>query len=354
MSHLKTSKKTKKDNKKPEKDEGMTLTEGREPVFDFNEANDVTTISAQLIMEKLRKGCDFNFSSYRALQSTANNEVNKSDAVIIISAAILNRLGANGAAQQVLADSDEAATYYANLGLDSKATLSTFTTLIAIIAPELLKASEMAITSLLSETSKSTKVTHSSSRLVAALTGVTEAGVFSRTETELSSILTNFMPRGSRTALAQQLLMDSDSDGIMPQESVSRCNSGSSSKMRPVQESDASTALTTANIMSHIKARQRGNSNDFSSTFKPIIKPNVPIAKRDNKGLGYVASDSSSEEEVIVRRKKSSKTSIKGKGKEKTSVGQKITRLAEELETALTLGSLPEADQDSELDNVSI
>lgn len=354
MSYLKSNKRGQKTEKKQDKSEGMVPAEGRESVFNFTGENDVTTISAQVIMEKLKTGCDFNFNSYRILQSTSNDEVNKSDAVIIISASILNRLGATAAAKQVLTESDDAALYYEKLGLEDKSTLSTFTTLLTIIAPELLKASEIAITSLLSQTSRKTTVTHSVTRLALALEGVTGAGIISQTDAELSSLLTNLMPRTSRVALAQQLLIDSDSDQITPQESISRQASRPVSATKVVQEEGAELKLTTGNLMKYAKGRQQRNAADFNTVFRPKTKPVESKGNKAQQGLGYVEDDSSSQEEILVRRPKRRN----GKGKDKElkpeSSTKKITKMIKDIELVATHGSLPSAGNGSDSDLLTI
>lgn len=357
---MKRTKTSKKPEPKIKAEEGMIDDGTREPIYEIDEANDVSTISAQVIIEKIYKGGEFNYNSYALCQMTANQEVNMSDTVIIISAAILNRIGAPKAAQEVLSDSDEAATYYNTLGLNNKTTLNTFSSLLVILAPELLKACELAILSLMSKTSRKTRVSHTATRMSMALAGATGSGILSEEDAELSAVMANFSSSNSKASLASRLIEGPNSDVVNPEESVSRPNSRPSSSNDMALAMSSGMEISSKNLMRFAKAKASGPVADFNSVFRPATKPVQATAKRNKQGLGYISDDSTDEESNNTKRTNKGKQVVKGSNanlvirSRKSSLGQKILNTAQEIEVVESSGSLPRVDDAADSDIGSI
>jgi hypothetical protein len=146
--------------------------EAREPLFEFDEYHDPATVICETLTENVIQEPALNMAALTTHIKSADDDLNKSDVVVIVSAALLGRLGLTQSANRLLAISDTTRALYESLNLGTEATLKSFCTMISILNPEFVKSVENGIMASLRGISRKTTAVHSQSRLGVATKGL--------------------------------------------------------------------------------------------------------------------------------------------------------------------------------------
>jgi hypothetical protein len=257
----------------------------REALWDFDTEHDAATVICEVVQEQIINNSAVNLQSYSALAKSANEDLNKSDVVLIISAALVARLGMEVISQDLLSASDTVAATYTSLNLHEKPVLKMFCNLVTILCPEFIKAIESGIFILMSRSSTQTTVPHTSTRIASSMRGLVDSGTTSGYDAGMAAI--NSRIPISETHLndaMNQLLLDtprytSTPSPIMPMESVSNQNSLSASP----------SGIDTKQLMRMARSRRSFDSKASElEALTPDSNRSVKVrVKNDKQGVGF-------------------------------------------------------------------
>lgn len=222
------SKKTTKGFVRPRKTRVQPEEENRESLWNFDDIHDAATVICEVIQEEIINNPSVDLRSYMQFTDTVTSDLNKSDVVLVISSAVCARLGMDDVKTKLLSESDVVTTMYDKLGLEDKAVLKMFCTMIGILCPEIIKSIEFAIFELMRNRSSRTTAGHTTSRIQASMRGAIESQTVMSHHAALAALNSNIaidedeMISGINNLLVNAPRAPTFIKEIEPSESVSR------------------------------------------------------------------------------------------------------------------------------------
>jgi hypothetical protein len=217
-------------------------------------------------------------SLFSAIAASRNN-VNKSDAVIVITAAILETIGSKRAAERLLNKSGTVSSFYEKMNLTDDLMRDSFVVLLFALSPEFVKMIESAVKLSIERVQEVTDAPHAGTKMLEA------AGELARTESisvaEHSQIMKDFangrdIPRLSSTFVPASV---NENDHVQISDSVS--NLGLSPR------ANGNTNIREVDLMSYIKESNASNRSAFSGVFPGAKAPIQVIPRQNRTGLGF-------------------------------------------------------------------
>jgi len=251
-------------------------TEGIEdPIWDFDNKMDVVTVAMQELATTIIKDTSFNLQSYSSMIENSSDALTKSNVCLLIIASFLTRLGMTQSAKNALAQSDSVNSLFASLNLGEKANLNFFCTMVNIMSPEIGKQIETAAFTAMTRMSSKTTVTHSKSRMEAALEGLGETNIASHDELAWAS--NNSQSFSSAKPWAKMIREAIDDDAYHIPEFRNR---------DPITTSERMSERDLMRFVRDSRSAARVPS-EFGDAFPSAKKPIQGFSNARRQGLGF-------------------------------------------------------------------
>jgi len=247
-------------------------------------STDVSILSCVEVSRQILRRPNINLGTLIKTIGASNHEVNKSDATIVISAAILEHLGNKKAAEEVLSKSGTVKTFYKNMRLDDDNLRSSFVILLFALAPEFVEMVQTSVKTSIERIQSVTSAPHASTKLIEAMSELEREGSITPTESLSMKRDTLKLEIPSPYDSRFDSIQNTPRDMIDTSDSVSQ-----SGKSKIVNDK---SPLNTFGLMRHVKKRQAGVASDFYSDFPNAAKPIEPKINPSRSGLGFKVAES--------------------------------------------------------------
>jgi len=247
----------------------------RSPALKFDEDEDTATRTCIEISRSMMR--EPNVSTGRLFETASNSrrDIHKSDAVIVISAAILAHLGNSTMATETLKKSNTCKGYYTKMGLEDNLIREMFVTMLFALNPNFVTMVERSLIISLTRATKIGTDEYSGRQMVSVVKTLHDEGTI--VDDDLITMLTPKTPTlVPKMAARYHPVFDTP---IHPNDSVSLINAPVAARRR-ISEKDINT---------YIKRRKEGQELEFESVFPSASAPIRLKANRGKAGLGYVA-----------------------------------------------------------------
>jgi hypothetical protein len=224
------------------------------------------------------------------LVAASNNEVNKSDAVVVIVAAILGSIGNDKASQRMLDRSSTVAEFYERMNLNDARVRDSFVIMLFAIAPEFVKMIESSLKTVIERVQVMTTAPHADRKLLDATGELAKDGSVSPEEHAkmLEDLADIKMEDESAAALGS--IQTTPTDGITADDSISRIG-------KEAVHLDTSP-VDTKGILRHIKRNRTIRAKDFYEEFPDARRPIQAKANTGRAGIGFPMAESAVSEPV--------------------------------------------------------
>lgn len=280
----------------------------RKPVFNFSQSKDVVTETALEVTRQMLLNTDVNTQKFFKSARDSNLDINMSDTTLLVSAAILDHIGNQKAADRCLAQSRTISSMYAKMGLNNEEIRSMFVTAMFCLNPFLVKMIESALRVSVNRLAKETDAIDSKDKLIRAIRRLSDEGTISAEESK--SILIENKKLVTPNTPRELSFSKTPTELIGPDDSASKVEYGDSS-------GEETARITTERDLHRYLRRTRPRDRaNFSKDYPKERKPTIVQAKNDKHGVDYsVENDmrqnlTSLMSEILAERKAGSNVPI--------------------------------------------
>jgi hypothetical protein len=262
----------------------------RSPAIDLRTIDDVPTAACVELSRAILKRPELQTGSFFKLVAAANNEVNKSDAVIVIVAAVLGAVGNEKASKRMLDKSSTVAEFYERLNLTDNRVRDSVVIMLFALAPEFVKMIESSLKTVIERVQVMTTAPHADRKLLDATGELAKDGSVSPEEhsrmlEDLAAVDIN-----KERVVAESSIQTTPVDGITADDSISRVG-------KEAVYLDTSP-VDTRGILRYIKRNKTIATKDFYDEFPSARRPVAAAANSGRKGLGFPMAESAVSEPV--------------------------------------------------------
>jgi len=269
----------------------MNINKDRTPVIAMNATDDVATLVCTEISRMILIAPDVNLGNFFRLTSASRENINKSDAVIAMSAAILDSIGHKKASASMLKLSLTVARFYDSLNLNNELIRNSFVILLFALAPEFVKMVEASVSLAVDRASLVTSAPESGHRVIHALGALAKSDEISLAEHK-ELMMNSRAIDNIRTSLTDST-RESAANSVCSPTSIGFDDSismrGSNSKLK------YDDMRSTRNLMQYIrgnKDRLFDNIDMSSYTNSRAFDKKESMSRR---GLGYAKAESAAD-----------------------------------------------------------
>jgi hypothetical protein len=252
---------------------------GREAKINFNTVNDVASQIGIEIAGATLRNPDMITGLFFETASDSRRDLHKSDAVIIISAAVLDHIGNTKMAREMLGKSKTCAGYYKQLGLEVALVRRMFVTLLFALNPAVVTILERCMIVAFKRSTELGPDVYSNNQIADCITTLHREGSIANDEISTivdDSLASRLGTRGRRLSIAT-----TPPGMIGPSDSVSNI----------IEIPPHRRGISAADMQEYILRRKRGKEPEFSEVFKHSKPPVSVNIKNNRNGLGYVKSE---------------------------------------------------------------
>jgi len=264
----------------------MNVKASRHPAVDMRTITDVPTLACVEMSREILLRPEMNTKTFFSTIVASREDVNKSDAVIMIAAAILEHIGNKRAATSILSKSRSVTEFYKVMRLDDSRLREAFVVLLFAVAPEFVKMIESSLKIALERVQDVTDAPHADTKLLLATGELARSNTVS--QSEYSSLLKDV------TKMRISTVKDSPSDDNSYILSAEVRANDSISRVGAARSTVTDQRFTSADIMKYIKEQRTGAKKEFYDAFPSVTRP-ISESVSFNKtrtGLGFSGSAS--------------------------------------------------------------
>jgi hypothetical protein len=288
------SPKTSDDKRKHDKPSALALKESRNryPVIDLSTISDVPTAACVEMSKQIMMNPDIHTGDLFKLIAASNFETNKSDAIIVISASILESIGNKKAADKMLRKSGTVMNFYERMNLNNDQVRTSFCIMLFAIAPEFVKMVESSLKLSLERVQSLTTADHADHKVLEATGELMRGG--SITASEHCKMLDDMaeLKLNTKALDSPGSIQYTPEDGISVDDSISRVGKSSASVIKNT------SPLTSRGIMRFVKENKAEAYKKFYNEFPSATRPVLPERAARNSGIGFRSSDSTIPDDV--------------------------------------------------------
>lgn len=257
----------------------LNMRSNRFAAIDLTDIKDVPTAACVELSRSIMKRPEVNTGSFFAAIAASNSEVNRSDAVIVITSAILECIGNKKAANSMLNKSRTVSEFYDKMNLNDERVRTSFVIMLFTIAPEFVKMLETSLKLSLERVQKMTEAPHAENKLLQATGELLKDGSVS--PEEHATLLNDMADLRIKTdpALVADSIQNTPTDGIAVDDSISNVG-----KRTLVKDN---SPLTTLGIMRYVKQNPKTAYDNFYTEFPNARRPISIKTSSGKTGLGY-------------------------------------------------------------------
>jgi hypothetical protein len=255
----------------------------RAPAIDMSLSGSVDTIVGVEIARSILRRPEVDTGRFFALVQASNMDINKSDAVIIVTACILEEVGSAHSAQGMLSKSSTVASMYSELGLGSSSTRKAFAILLFALNPGFVKLIESSVIQSLKRASLITRAENSGPSLNESIGILSRSGDIDPREVVSYSKNSPIAVSGpidlmlTNLAAKSTLNSDSDSDTVLANDSVSVASKCSMLRRGSV--------FGEKSLMEAIKEKRLRGNHATQTRFHNSPDPVVIESRESRRGL---------------------------------------------------------------------
>lgn len=269
------------EGKKPKSATALSLNprSGRQPSIDMRTIEDVSTLSCVEMSRQIMRKPEVDTGKLFSAIAASRNSVNKSDAVIVITAAVLETIGNKHAAESMLSKSRTVMSFYKSMRLDDATMRNSFVIMLFALSPEFVKMIESAVKLSIERVQDITEAPHATEKMVMAAGELMKDG--SITVNEHSKIISDMhsLTIDTNVGTVMDPITSPGMDGISANDSASMVGKG-----RVVKDD---SPLNTLGIMRYIKNTPSAARSNFSHEFPMVRQPVSLQSNRARQGIGF-------------------------------------------------------------------
>lgn len=289
MSAHKSSRGSNKNNKSGQRSAlSSNLKTDRFPAIDMRTITDVPTLTCVELSRSIIKRPEVDTGKLFTAISASNHEINKSDTVIVLTAAILESIGNKKAAQSMLNKSRTVTEFFRAMNLDQPKIRDSFVIMLFAIAPEFVKMIESSVKTSLERIQEVTSAPHADQKLLEATGELAREGTI--TVREHSNLLEDLADLKINTNLDFRIgdrptsIQKTPSDGIDADDSISTAGKKAIVKDR--------SPMNTLGMMRYLKSRKSPISDKIYEEFPTAQRPIQITGSNTRSGLGSRTAES--------------------------------------------------------------
>jgi len=265
---------------------------GRYPAIDLRTNTDVSTLVCIELSKSILMRPEVNTGQLFSAIAASDNDVNKSDAVIVITAAIMEAIGSSYSAKSLLNKSRTVSAFYERMNLTNESVRNSFVIMLFAIAPEFVKMIESAVKISIERVQEMTNAPHANEKMITAAGEILKDGCL--TTDEHYDLMDTFSSMRLKTDVASSpsSVMSTPDDMIGTMDSISQVG-------KPNIVKDTSP-MTTRSLMRYIKGKSNNprNANDFYKEFPSARRPVESSVRNTRTGVGFPSAESAFTEAI--------------------------------------------------------
>jgi len=263
---------------------------GRYPAIDLRQNTDVSTLACVEVSRAILTRPDVNTGKLFKAIAAANYDVNKSDAVIVITAAIMETVGNSVSAKELLRKSRTVSAFYEKMNLNNEMVRTSFVIMLFAVAPEFVKMIESSVKISLERVQSMTSAPHADKKMVDAAGELLKDGFVSTGEhLDLLDTFSNLRV-DTKELPSPNSFTETPDEMVGANDSVSQVGKG-----RIIKDD---SPMTQRSLMRYIKGHKSKPAEDFYNTFPDARKPVEAAKHLGRTGLGFTGARSAFTETV--------------------------------------------------------
>jgi hypothetical protein len=246
-----------------------------------DDIDDVATLACVEVSRAVMTRPEVNTGSLFKLIAASRHNTNKSDAVLVIAAAILQSIGNDKAATDILNRSKTVSAFYKQMRLDDLMLRTSFTIMLFALAPEFVKMIETSVKISIERVQAVTEAPYAETKVFKAASMLVDSGSVS--PTEYNTIINNMTKLEISSSTARNSVQLTPTEMISADDSISQVGSRDKGRFE--------SKVTTSGLMEFIREKRKTPDADFYSKFANAKRP-IAVAMRPARvGLGYKAPE---------------------------------------------------------------
>lgn len=247
----------------------------REPVFDIAPDQDVATHICLEIGKAILICPELNTASLFDTVKLSRRDLNKSDTVIVVTAAVLADVGNMKMNKKLLSKSDTCHRYYIAMGLDKPDVRRMFITMIFALHPSFVAMIQKTLIIAINRSAEVEPDVYTDRQVINSIGQLRALSLVEDDETV--SAIDVEVNRAANSIVGTNVSMNSKTEDVTPWDSVSNVG-GKSSNRKSFLQTD---------ILEFIKRKKHGVEPEAEQVFPSFKRPVEARPKLDKTGIGY-------------------------------------------------------------------
>jgi len=256
-------------------------TSDRNPIVDFTENSDVATAVCVEISRLMMLNPDMKTGAFFTTMSNSQRDINKSDATIVMSAAILKHIGNDKMSERILSKSKTCEKLFDEFGFKNTRLCEMFVVMLFSLNPTFCTMLNTSMHIALTRAAEFLKEENDQNKLIDASKTLAADG--SWTKEEALNIIVPNAQKVKAIMAHENSFEKTPTEMIHPNESISEVGRVPSYRER----------INTKDLMSYVTRRKRGREPNFTDVYRSEDIPRPPVAsvKTNKYGLGYAPTE---------------------------------------------------------------
>jgi hypothetical protein len=249
----------------------------RAPIVTNDEDRDVATLVSVEISNAILLNPEVDLGVFLKTTVNSRRDISMSDAVIVISAAILAHIGNKKMSERLLDKSSTVSKYYERMGLNDKVIREMFVTMLFSLSPPFVAMIELAVRMTVDRSTEAGRTADTGKHVADTLMILSSNGIIDDTEVDRASKITTNLVTLPPAQARRFSFVNSPTRPIGPSDSASVVG----------RQSFTSPVLDESDIRSYVSRRKTGIEPKFDDVF-PRARPPITAHRRNtSNGLGY-------------------------------------------------------------------
>jgi hypothetical protein len=247
----------------------------------MDDIDDVATSACVEVSRAIMTRPEVNTGSLFKLIAASRHNANKSDAVLVITAAILESIGNSKASRDILNRSKTVSIFYKQMRLDDPSLRTSFTIMLFALAPEFVKMIETSVKLSIERVQAITEAPYAETKFFKAASALVESGSVS--PTEYGTLIKDVTKLEIRSSADRNSIQLTPTDMVSADDSVSQVGSRERGRLE--------SNVTTSGLMDFIKEKRANPDAEFYDKFKEARRPIQAPFRARREGLGFKMAD---------------------------------------------------------------
>jgi len=249
----------------------------RETNIDLDSERDVSTLICIEISRAIMMNPELNLGVFLKTASNSRRDINISDAVILITSAVLEHIGNKKMSNKLLSKSKTVASYYDKMNLNLKEIREMFVTLLFALSPEFVKMVETSVKIAIERSASMGKDPISNEQVNNAIIAVNNSKLISNEEAVSSLEFNTRIDNTSAVSARNKSFWGTSIASVTASDSVSVVDNNKRRRHR----------ITDKDLLSFASRTNAGIEPDFNEVFPSANSPVSIRANLNKTGLGY-------------------------------------------------------------------